>query len=463
MKEWGKKLQIIGILAIVQIFLLACFFLDPIFPIGLVLIAVVVIVVIDKPLWGVLLLITSRLLSTGATVFVRIGRIGLGPFEPIFLLCFGALSIHASKKKVKIWKKWPWQMPYVVFCIWVFISLFWSVDSGTGISELLPLGIVFGNTWIILTFVRTWKDFKITLWCWVVTCVLIGVLALLSDSLGIEVGVDFQAASGGGRETGLGQQPNWFAMNLMFIIHTCFGMALVEKIRLRRVILICSGLFIFMMMLKSGSRGGAYATGIGAFITALAHTGFRQWFGRLILITVGIFSVGIFFDVGNSASALIRIGSSFALNQNYRQLNWQSCYEMFVDSSGMGIGAGAYKALLPEYNNYVAQSLYNYPHGIFWELLAQYGIIGLLIGLWLIWKVWLMIRESSKLAKGTDAEIFVWSMPAAMLGYVSWSFVEFTITDKPFWEFLSLYTAFYLILLKNNENPQNLEWSGEDQ
>jgi hypothetical protein len=43
-------------------------------------------------------------------------------------------------------------------------------------------------------------------------------------------------------------------------------------------------------------------------------------------------------------------------------------------------------------------------------------------------------------------------MPAAMLGYLAWSFVEFTINDKPFWEFLALYTALYLLVKRVSED-----------
>ena len=426
---------------------------------ALVIIAVVVVGVIDRPIWGVWLLIVTRLMSTGATVFLRIGRIGLGPFEPVLLLCMSALGLHASKNKIRLWQSWPWQWPYFCFCAWVFVSLFWSADFGRGISEMLPLGIALANTLVILIFVQSWDDFKATLWCWVIACVGIGMLALLGDAIGLEVGVDFKAASGGGRETGLGQQPNWFAMNLMFIIHSTFGMALVEKKKLLRWILIASGLFIFVMMLKSGSRGGAYATLIGAFITAFAHSGFRRWIGRLMAATGIIFALGIAFNIADSASALIRIGSNISLNQNYRQLNWLTCLEMFRDSMGMGMGAGSYKELLPSYNNYLAQSLYDYPHGIFWELMAQYGVVGLLLMAWLLLSVWAMIKSAAQHAKGTDAEIFVWTMPAAMIGYIAWSFVEFTITDKPFWEFLSLYTALYFIILKNKDQKENLQWS----
>ena len=112
-------------------------------------------------------------------------------------------------------------------------------------------------------------------------------------------------------------------MNLMFII-TTFEMAIVERKPYLRWILVLSGLFIFMMMLKSGSRGGAYATLIGAFVTAFADSGFRRWFGRLALSTVVIFGLGCIQHCGYGFT-LIQIGSNISLNQNYRQLNWLTC------------------------------------------------------------------------------------------------------------------------------------------
>ena len=47
-------------------------------------------------------------------------------------------------------------------------------------------------------------------------------------------------------------------------------------------------------------------------------------------------------------------------------------------------------------------------------------------------------------------------MPAAMLGYAAWSFVEFSLTEKPFWEFLSLYTALYLIVGRLNREGKTI-------
>ena len=307
----------------------------------------------------------------------------------------------------------------------------------------------------------TWDNFRLMLWFWVGSCVAIGVLALASDSLGISVGdVSFQAAAGGGRETGLGQQPNWFAMNLMFIIHTCFGMALLERRKWLRYALIASGFFIFVMMLKSGSRGGAYATLIGGVLAALAHPLFRKWFVRFAVLTAVIFALGIAFNIGDAGQALTRIGSSVTLHSNIRQLNWLVCMEMFSDTFGLGIGVSGYEVLLPEYNNYIAQSLYDYPHGIFWEVIAHFGIIGLLLVCWTVVMIGRMVQELVAMSKGTEAEVFAWTMPAAMLGYAAWSFMEFTVNEKPFWEFLSLYTALYLIVKRMKEQGETLPtWS----
>ena len=55
-----------------------------------------------------------------------------------------------------------------------------------------------------------------------------------------------------------------------------------------------------------------------------------------------------------------------------------------------------------------------------------------------------MVRKLAGWTRGTAPAVLAWVMPATMLGYIAWSFVEFEINDKPFWEFLALFTALYL-------------------
>lgn len=438
---WAGGPVILLLILLAQIVFVAMMALDPRVPFVLAIAVPSVLLILRRPVVGIGLLLAARLLSTGATVFYRVGSIGIGPYEPMIVLSMGSLAVYAMIYRTPLWRTWSWRGPYLALMAWVILSFGWAVDRGDAVSELLPMILVVANTLVILTFVRTWDDFRLMLLFWVGTCVLIGLIAIVTDVLGIQIGVSFQAAAGGGRETGLGQQPNWFAMNLMFIIHPCFGMALLEKRRLQRFGLVLAGFFIFVMMLKAGSRGGAYATLIGGVLAALAHPLFRRWFLRFAVGTALVFGIGIATNLGGVASALSRISSQVGLGQNFRELNWIVCLEMFRDTWGRGIGAGGYETLLPTYDNYVANSLYDYPHGIFWQLIAHYGVVGLIIMAWLLIAVARMTRRMTLACKGTEAEVFAWTMPAAMLGYVAWSFAEFTLNDKPFWEFLALYTA----------------------
>ncbi|MCK6503578.1 O-antigen ligase family protein [Myxococcota bacterium] len=428
-----------------EVGLVASLAIDPRITLGLVGAIAMAVAVMERPLLGVLALIFARLLSTGATIFFRIGRMGIGPFEPALFLCLAAIVFYAVFHRTRIWSAFPWRTPFLAMTGWIGLSGLWSVSVSETIGELIPLGLVFANALVILTFVRDWRDFRWVLYTWILTCVFIGGLSLVADKLSFLQAASFKAAEGGGRSTGLGQQPNWYAMNLMFIIPTTFGLALVERSKWLRLGLIGSGAWIFYSMLGSGSRGGAYATLIGGFLVALAHPGFRKWFLR---IAAGTAVVGFAIVAANfsGAAALSRVTSNgLSLNQSYRQWNWEVCWKMFQDTWGLGIGAGGYEDLLPSYNYFVSESLYDYPHGIFWEFLAHYGVVGLFLLGWLIVAIMLMAREIVRLTRGTVAEVIAWTMPAAMLGYFAWSFVEFTITEKPFWEFLAVYTALYLI------------------
>ncbi len=433
------------LLLIVEAVLVLTIAIEPRTTVGLVGALAGALLVLERPLVGVVLLIAARLLSTGALVFVRIGKMGIGPFEPVLLLCLGALTFYAIFHRTRIWAAFPWKAPFLALVALTGVSIFWNTNSKDAITELIPMALIMANALVILTFVRTWQDLRLVLLAWVGTCILVGILNQFSSQLTFLDTASFKAAEGGGRSTGLGQQPNWYAMNLMFIIPTTFGLALVERARWLRISLIIAGAWIFYSMLQSGSRGGAYATMIGGVLVSFAHPSFRKWFSRLGVATVIGGGFIVLSDL-SAAKAITRVTSNaLVLTQNYRFWNWEVCWNMFQDTFGLGIGAGGYEDLLPSYNYYVSQSLYDYPHGIFWQMLAHFGLPGLVILAWLILTIFWMSREVIRLTKGTVAEIIAWTMPAAMLAYFAWSFVEFTISDKPFWEFLTLYTVLYLL------------------
>ena len=126
-------------------------------------------------------------------------------------------------------------------------------------------------------------------------------------------------------------------------------------------------------------------------------------------------------------------------------MNWTVCVRGMLDTYGVGIGPGGYIDILQQYNDWLYHSVYRYPHGIFWGEMVHGGVVGILLLIAQVGAVAAMARETIRLTKGTEAEVLAWSMPASMLGYFSWSFVEFSYDEKPFWEWLALYTALYLV------------------
>ena len=117
--------------------------------------------------------------------------------------------------------------------------------------------------------------------------------------------------------------------------------------------------------------------------------------------------------------------------------------------------------MIADYDWKIYSSIHRYPHGILWGLLAHYGAIGVFLFGVIVVRVKRMASETVSMAKGTRLEGLAWSMPATMLGYFAWSFIEFNFDDKPFWEFLALYTALYLILKREKEGS-NLVVSDEE-
>ena len=439
----------VGVLA-AQIFLAGLMVIDWRLPVAVVMGVGVVVLALRRPLLAVGLLIAGRLVSTGSMSFIRIGKVNIGLFEPVLFLALAALAVHAVTRKQKLLQDWPWRGPLLAFASWQVLGLLWCHSLGGGIQELIAVGVIFCTATIVLSYVKSYADFRVVVSAWLAAAVLIGLLALTTDWTGVgDVKDTWEVAAGGGRETGLGQQPNWFAMNLMFIVLTAFGMAAVESRRWARWLFVAAGFFVFVSQLRSGSRGGIYALVIASALIGLAHPIARKWILRFAGLALVVFAgFSLFGDGGSTTKAVNRIIMNLGTTwgEDVREQNWMVCLQMFADTWGRGIGPGGYPELVAEYNWRIYDSIHKYPHGIFWGVTAHYGVVGLGLGAWLVVAVFKMSRDLVRWTKGTAVEVFAWTMPATMLGYALWSFVEFNFDDKPFWEFLALFTALYLFV-----------------
>jgi hypothetical protein len=438
--------MVLALLA-VEAGMLVVFAVDWRIPIVLMGGLVTLTVLLDRPVWGVGMMLASRLISTGTTSFFSIGKINIGLFEPVLLVGLIALGLRAVFTGKRLWRPWPWQWVYLAHLLWMLVGLAWCVKMSDGFKDIIGVAVILATATVIIAFVETWEDVKQMLWFWIGTCVFIGLLATLGDKLGLTDYSSQWKAAEGGRETGLGQQPNWFAMNLSFCVHSCAAFALVQKRPALRWGLVGACLFIFYAMMTSGSRGGAYCILIGGFTASLGQPIFRRWFFRGMAAIAVLGTMVFALNASELGSGINRIieNADVLFARDIRGMNWLVCVEGFLDTYGVGIGPGGYIDILQVYNDWLYHSVYRYPHGIFWGEMIHYGVIGVFLLFAQVVSVALMARETIRLTKGTEAEVLAWAMPASMLGYFAWSFVEFSYDEKPFWEWLGLYTALYIV------------------
>ncbi len=448
----------------VQLVLLAGFVVDWRIPLLLAGTVVASVFLLDRPAWAVCLMLAARLVSTGTTSFFSIGKMQIGLFEPVLLFTLVALGLRAVFSGQRLWVNFPWRAYHLALLGWNVAGLAWCTRVSDGVKDIVGLGVILATSSVIVVFLDRWERITAALWTWIGACVLIGVLALAGSALGFDdYASQWQASEGGGRETGLGQQPNWYAMNLGFVIHAAAAWALVQRQAVLRWGLFAATAFIAFSMMTSGSRGGAYSVVIGAGIVALGQPTYRKWVVGLGALGGVAFALAAFGELGDIGRGLNRIAQNVDVifARDIRGMNWAACIGMFTETNGLGIGPGGYIDHLQKYSDWLYHSVYRYPHGIFWGQLAHGGVVGVVLYFGLVVAVARMSMQTIRDAKGTIAEPLAWAMPASLAGYFAWSFVEFSLDEKPAWEWLALATALHLVLkrVKAGELPPLPSWS----
>lgn len=461
--DLGRTLIVLLVLIAVNAMGALLFAVDLRLPVILLCAVFGTFVAVENPLAGVALLLAGRLTSTGANAWIRLGKVNVDLFEPAMLLVLGAIFVRSTSRKNLTLPDAPWRAPVLVLLVWQIISLWWSTNFTEGIQDVVATVVLLTTTFAILSFVRTWEQLRLMGIVWVAVSAVVALLSVTGIASPSET-VSFEMASSN-RAGGFGQHPNWFSMNLMYGVMLAIAFAVIEKKPSVRWLMIGAGLLIFLGQMTSGSRGGTGAVLIGAFIAGLFHPRLRRIVLRVGVVGGVAIAIIIMADSGSVARAFSRIwtdsSSAGALGAGVRESNWLVCWQMFKDTWGRGIGGGGYADLLAIYNYWLYQSQYTYPHGIFWGLMANYGIVGLACLTWFLAVVTRMTVQMVRWTSGRPQQILVFAMLGTMIGYFAWSFFEFLYDEKPFWEFLGLYTVLWTL---SRRRAQQLEdRSAEDE
>ena len=450
-------------IALLQVVFLVLLLIEPLAALALVFGLAAVVVSLRYPFVLVVAVMAARL-AANRSLSWQVGPMFIGPFEPVFILAFALTLIRSVQDRETRLHHFPAAWLLVGMVIWIGCSLGWSPDKGTGLVAFIRITYEVVLVWLLASEIRTVPRFHVAMWTWLVVAALLGIAGVVVGTQGSIEGiygdVAFKSMNTGGRFGGLGQHPNWFGMSMAFGINPAFAMAYAERKRGRRVALVLIAMVLLIAAISTGSRGAVWGAGVGSAFLALNNQRLRRFLYRYWFVIAIVFAVALLFGAGALTSAFFRVatrGIDTFWQGNTRFANWDACYRMCVESWGLGIGAGGYLAMLPRFNERLMLSDSVYPHGIMWDVMAHYGVVGLGLMTAAILTLARALRDAIRAVRGTVVEYWLIGMAAGLVGYGAHSLVEFHLIDKPFWAFLGVALGLTMAAKRMASDPELME------
>lgn len=312
--------------------------------------------------------------------------------EFLIMLAFLSWVFSKMSKSEPAYPKTALDLPLLIFFAWAIISLFWAPDFIPGLIGIFMLIGCYLAFFLSVVIVRTKKIFNTVIWLLILVGVINALLAIhslhneafykelyRSENLSIFFTLRDTAKF---RGTGLGL--TLITSDLLnIVIMIAIGKFIVEKYFLKKCLIFFLILVIIFGQFTTLSKGGVISFIAGSFFFVAAYKPLRRGFffviPTIIIILKGILLILPFGWPWPERAEFFRERSSFFS----RTLMWGSGFEDLIKSYGFGYGAGSF-----------------YPtHSIWLGVLFELGIIGLLIWLWLVFRLffsfWSLLSNKS--------------------------------------------------------------------
>ncbi|NLK52021.1 MAG: hypothetical protein GX295_06215 [Syntrophomonadaceae bacterium] len=218
------------------------------------------------------------------------------------------------------------------------------------------------------------------------------------------------------------ENPNLLAQYLVLLTPLSLGALLATRIWWRKLLLGLTALVGIFCLLLTFSRGGWLA--MIAALLVFAYFQNRQRLFTWLPVAAGALYA---FSPAKIASRLSTITSVQDSSNAYRLDTWNSTLSLLRDYwiTGVGLGRRAFGRVYATHMinaNYVPHA-----HNLYLQLMSEFGILGLTVFLWLIWRVF---RLGCQLR--TSASDFMRSLNAGVMG-AGIGFLAHSVIDYFLW------------------------------
>jgi O-antigen ligase len=239
------------------------------------------------------------------------------------------------------------------------------------------------------------------------------------------------------RERGMGfmySPMSAYFLNITIVLS--IAMLLVTKSLKKKVVIALIIFFMVYAHLAAVSKGGLVGLLAALSFIVLTHKIFRKYFFISVFIIAATFiiaSVFVYLSWPWPEAAELFHGRKSLFP---RMLIWETGFEEFVRTYGFGFGGGSF-----------------FPaHSIYLQVLFELGIPGLFIWLWLLLKLFNILKTSLKKFTDPYYRIMTICFSAGMISILTVGLVDSYYFEEIMWAFLGIGMA--IINLSNRSSPE---------
>ena len=360
---------------------------------------------------------------SGMVYLAKGATIPLSAFQIALVIAVGVFIFRKIASKELSFYFYGLEIEYLFFLAIIFFSLIYTPERDEGLLDATRYIVLIGLTYIIYNSVNTFKELKIICYATVAIACIIAIPGLVESILNPEVAA-FNYLNEGRkiiRSSGAERDPNIFGSNFILPIMLLVAFIGEAKTTNKKIVLFCISGILIAAVLLTYSRSTWVALFFGIIIIVLYQRKFDFIiYGLIALVIVFLGSEAvrnIVFSVGDRVLDIFAGTSDDS--SRFRLILLETATYMWLDSYTFGIGYQGFSTVFQDYHPPQEVGGVYEPHNEFYKVLAELGLIGFLVFLFLLWKIlktgWESVKNYEREGKSSAISLALF---ASFFGYI---------------------------------------------
>lgn len=329
------------------------------------------------------------------------------------------------------------EFPLIIFLALIFLSLIYSPARTDGFYHAFRFIVLLVFVFYIINVVTNHKQPLVVLYALLGVGIVLASYAVAQYLLNPEIAILNLLAGGAKIERvtaeGLFEDPNLFAATLFLpisltvaILFSNYG----NKIRFGSLILF---LVLGGGVVSSFSRSALISVGVIFIVTIIMTKKWKQ--AALYIVVLGLFLLMVPEVRSTIMITVERISEVLFGNSDdssgIRMMLGKAAVFMFFDSYMLGVGFDGFADWFARYYTIQESLGVNKPHNITYTILAELGIFGFFIFIYLVWLIFRAAHDNVRIASQESEKVLYLSLLSAMYAYlIFYQFYGGGLTDN---------------------------------